>query len=96
MHGALEKAVVVRPAYRDHAVARRLGGDGLKQFLQFAFGIFEDRDCRKPAEGRLEMPENEIAGGIEELGEAYRMGRGAPSNFGRPLNPPHSELVRRI
>ena len=55
MHGALENPVVVRAGGGNDLILRRLGRDGLQQFLQFAFGVFENGNHREPAKGRLEL-----------------------------------------
>ena len=72
MHGAFEKTVVVRPAHRNDVILGGFGRDGLEELLQFAFGVFENRDYGEPAERSLEMPENEVAGRLEATIEKDR------------------------
>ena len=53
-------------------ILRRLGRSRLEQLLQLAFRVFEDGNHRQPAEGRLELAEDEVAGGLEAAVEEDR------------------------
>ena len=46
LDGAFKEAVMIGASSGDDMILRRLGGKGLEQFLEFAFGIFERRDDR--------------------------------------------------
>ena len=72
VHGALEHAVMVRAGGGDNVILRGLGRDGLQQLLQLAFGVFEDGNHGEPAEGRLELAENKLAGRLESAIEEDR------------------------
>jgi hypothetical protein len=65
MDGTLEDAVVVGAGGRDDGIMRGLGGDSLEEFLEFAFGVFEDGNNGEAAEGVLELVQNKIAGGFK-------------------------------
>ena len=54
VHRALKDPVVVRAGGGDDEVLRSVGGHGLEQLLQLAFGVFQDGKFRQSAEGRLE------------------------------------------
>ncbi len=65
MDGALEETVVVRATDRNDVVMGGFGRDGLEQFLEFALGIFENRDDGDLAESAQELAKNEVARGFE-------------------------------
>ena len=44
----------------------------MQQLLQFALGVFENGNHREPAEGCLELGENEVAGRLEPAIEEDR------------------------
>jgi hypothetical protein len=65
MDGAFKEAVVIGASGGDNVVLGRLGRDRLKQFLEFAFGIFECRNDRQRADRAMKLAQNEFTGGIK-------------------------------
>jgi hypothetical protein len=72
MNSTFKDTVVVWPGAGDHLIPGRLGGNGLKQFLKFAFGIFQDGNDRKLAKRGEKLAENKFARGIKAAIEKNR------------------------
>src|SRR5687768_1924540 len=62
--GAFEDAVVVGAGHGGHLVLGWVGGLGLEDFLEFAFGVVEAGDGVELAEGVGKGVEDELAGGF--------------------------------
>jgi hypothetical protein len=65
MDGAFKKAVVIRPSGGDDIILRRLGGNRLEKFLEFAFGIFERGNDGQRADGAMKLTKDEFTGRIK-------------------------------
>jgi hypothetical protein len=72
LDGAFEEAIVIGATSGDDMILRRLGGKGLEQFLEFAFGIFERRNDRQRTDGPMKLAKNEFAGGLKTAVEKDR------------------------
>lgn len=65
MHRALEDPIMVGTGRGNDVILGRLRGNRLKEFLQFALGVFQSWYYRECAHGTLKFPENEFTGGLE-------------------------------
>jgi len=62
MDRAFKEAVMIRPRGGYDIVLGRLGGNGLEQFLEFAFGIFERGDNRERTDHAVKLAKDEFTG----------------------------------
>jgi hypothetical protein len=99
---ALEQTIVVGAGGGNDVVTGGFGGVGLKEFLQLAFGIFEDRNDGKLSESAEELAQNEFACGLEPLVqedsaqkrlEGVSQGRGALATAGDFLAAAEDEVA---
>jgi hypothetical protein len=65
MDGAFEESVVVRAGGGDDVILGRVGGNGLEQFLKFAFGIFECGNDRESPYSPMELAKYEFTGRLK-------------------------------
>jgi len=72
MDGAFKEAVMIGPRGGYDIVLGRLGGNGLEQFLEFAFGIFERGNDGQGADSAMELSKDEFACRIESTIEKNR------------------------
>jgi hypothetical protein len=74
--GAFEEAVVIGTGGRDDVILGRLGGNRLKEFLKFAFGILERGNHGQSADCAMELTQDEFTGGIKTAIKKNRTEKG--------------------
>jgi hypothetical protein len=72
MDGTFKEAVVIGSRGGYDIILGRLGGNGLEQFLEFAFGIFERGNDGQRADRSMKLPKDEFTGRIKTAIEENR------------------------